>query len=172
MSDYNGDIGVRYGMANCLYQAATCQIIFCCKYNTSYLHLQPNICRGEHLTCLNTVNSEMGKWTDVLDVLTNTKKKCISPCETTSFSDVTIGSSTFPNAGGFMFIMISCAIAKKLISTCSDNRKISLESKYPDICKPIIFIKENDAFCTQGAWDHNMLNNQATFNFTEFGSIL
>ena len=36
----------------------------------------------------------------------------------------------------------------------------------------ILFIKENGALCSEGGWDHNMLNNHPTFNFTEFGSIL
>ena len=115
----------------------------------------------------------MGKWTEVLDTLTNTNKTCISACETTSFSDVTVGSTTFPNTGAFMFTEISCIIAKKLVDTCSDLRMKSLEKSYPGICEQIFWIKENEAFCTDGTWNHLMLENTyLSFNFTKFGSVL
>ena len=78
MKDLNSEIGVWYGMAKCLFQAATDQIIDRCDCNAADLHLHPNICRREKLTCVNMVSSEMGKWTKVLETLTNTTKTCIA----------------------------------------------------------------------------------------------
>ena len=133
MVDVNMDIGGRYEMTNCLFQATSDQIRERCKCNLAPYEIKPNICVGQGLACLKQVNKEVGKWNEVLDTLTNTKKTCIAACETTSFSDIIVSASTFPNPATFLYTKESCIIAKKLVYTCGDARRESLLEWYPNL---------------------------------------
>ena len=119
------------------------------------------------------MNAEVGKWNEVLDTLTNTKKTCIAACETTSFSDIIISTSKYPNLNTFIYTKESCIIGKKLIYTCEDARRVSLEEWYPGLCNQIEYLNANDGFCKDGAWDLTRLKqNNSDFNFADFSSTL
>ena len=173
MIDCNMDVGCRYEMTNCLYQATLDQVKRRCKCTAAPYTIEPNICQGEALTCMHQVNKEMGKWTEVSDMLTNSSRTCFSACDTTSYSKVIVGSSTFPNPATFIYTKESCIIARKLVSTCSDPRKESLIAWYPTLCQQIEWIKDNNAFCSNEKWDVNHLrSNLSAFNFTNFAEVL
>ena len=173
MVDVNMDIAGRYEMTNCLFQATCDQIRERCKCNLAPYEIKPNICVGKGLACLKKVNAEVGKWNEVLDTLTNTKKTCIAACETTSFSDIIISTSRYPNMNTFIYTKESCIIGKKLIYTCEDARRVSLEEWYPGLCNQIEYLNANDGFCKDGAWDLTRLKqNNSDFNFADFSSTL
>ena len=173
MIDCNIDVGVRYEMTNCLYQAGLDQVRNRCKCNAAPYTIQPDTCQGENITCMRKINKEMGKWTKVFDTLTKSTKTCIAACDTTSYSNVIVGSSTFPNPATFIYTKESCIIARKLVSTCSDARKESLIAWYPTICEQIDWVKDNNAFCTNSEWDVKLVrSNSSAFNFTDFADVL
>ena len=173
MVDFNLDVGIRYEMTNCLFQAATDKILSECECNTAHLNVSGNICRGQKLVCLNKVNAELGRLTEVWDTKTQTIRKCLSACNTTSYADVTVGSSSFPNMAAFVFTKYSCILAKKLVQTCADFRRFSLETVYPGVCKQIQWLQENNGFCVDFQWKDTIVNkNDSLFDFMDFGSFL
>ena len=173
MTDCNSDVGCRYEMTNCLYQAGLDQVRNRCKCNVAPYSIEPDMCHGENITCMKKINSEMGKWTEVFDTLSNTTKTCLAACDTTSYSNVIVGSSSYPNPSTFINSKESCIIARKLVSTCSDARRDSLLAWYPTICQQIQWIKDNNAFCTKDDWDVKLMgSNISAFNFTHFGKVL
>ena len=172
LQDINSDVGGRYEMTNCLFQATADQIRQRCKCDPAYWLIAPNMCVGPDVACLKEVNSELGKYNEVVDTLTNTTKKCIAACEATSFSDTMISTSSYPSGGSFMFTKESCILAKKLISTCEDERRVSLQEWYPNICNQIEYLKRTNSFCIDNEWRQASLKNKSDFDFTEFSSTL
>ena len=119
------------------------------------------------------VNDEVGKWNQVLDTLTGEKKTCIAACETTSFSDIIVSTTTYPNLNNFIYTKESCIIAQKLVSTCEDARRQSLVEWYPHLCDQIEYLKANNKFCEDDSWDQEFLQqNNTKFNFIEFAATL
>ena len=175
MTNVNSDVGGRYEMANCLYQAGLDQVKNRCQCDPSPYNIGSNACMGDKITCLKEIFKEMGKGTKVHDTLTNSTKTCIAACATTSYSNVIVGSSSFPNPKTFMNTKESCIIAQKLVSTCSDARRLSLVAQYPNICDYISWLQDNKAFCSEFKWNIELLanrNNTGTFNFLDFKKTL
>ena len=173
MVDVNMDIGGRYEMTNCLFQASSDQIRERCKCNLAPYEIKPNICVGEGLACLKKVNDEVGKWNEVLDTLSNTKKTCIAACETTSFSNIIVSTATYPNRNTFIYTKESCIIARKLVHTCQDARHDSLVEWYPNLCNQIEYLKTSDHFCIDDLWDLEFLKkNDTAFDFSDFSATL
>ena len=107
-------------------------------------------------------NDEVGKWNEVLDTLTNTKKTCIAASKTTSFSDIIVSTSTYPNLNTFIYTKESCIIAQKLVHTCADERRQSLLDWYPDLCNQIEYLQTNNKFCKDESWDLDFLQQNKT----------
>ena len=119
------------------------------------------------------INREMGRWTMVYDILTNSTKSCMAACHTTSYSNVMIGSSSFPNSAVLFQTKESCIIARKLLSTCRDARKSALESWYPGLCEQIEWLNKNNEFCLNNQWNIILLKSkELDFNFTKFTEYL
>ena len=67
----------------------------------------------------------------MLNTLTNQTVKCLSACTTTYYNSITASTSNFPDPRNFLNTVHSCAIAKKLVDTCKDFRRVPLEDAYP-----------------------------------------
>ena len=172
LSDVNSDVGGRYEMTNCLFQAAADQIRERCKCDPAYWLIAPNMCVGSGVACLKEVNTELGKWNEVVDTLTNTTRTCMAACEATSYSDTMVSTSSYPSMGSFMLTRESCILAKKLVSTCEDERHVSLIEWYPNICNQIDYLKKTNGLCVDNEWKQESLKNQSDFDFDEFSSTL
>ena len=134
-----------------------------------------NACQGEKLTCLRQIYKEMGKWTEVHDTLSNSTKTCIAACNTISYSNIIVGSSSFPDPETFMNTKESCIIALKLVSTCSDARRIYLSARYPNICGYLSWLNEkySNEFCSNFQWNIEVKDaKNRTFNFLDFKKLL
>ena len=66
----------------------------------------------------------------------------------------------------------SCILAKKLVSTCEDERHVSLIEWYPNICNQIDYLKKTNGLCVDNEWKQESLKNQSDFDFDEFSSTL
>ena len=173
MRECNLDVGIRYEMTNCLFQAGLDQVRKRCQCNAAPYTIEPDTCQGQNITCMRKINQEMGKWTEVIDTLTNSTKTCIAACDTTSYSNVIVGSSSYPNPATFLNSKESCIIARKLKNTCMDSRRASLSAWYPNLCTQIEWIGNNNAFCSNYVWNLDLLtSNMSSFNFTNFSETL
>ena len=172
LMDIHQDTGGRYEMTNCLFQAAADQIRERCKCDPGHYEIKSNICVGTDVACLKEVESELGKWDEVIDTLTNTTKKCMAACETAYYSDTMVSTQTYPSKESFMYTKESCVLARKLISTCEDERRLSLVEWYPNLCNQIEVLQRTNSFCRENSWSHASLNNRSDFDFSEFSSTM
>ena len=71
-------------------------------------------------------------------------KRCLAACEGQSYQ-VTASSSLFPVPNTFNLAPYFCSIVRKIEHACNDERKITLELVYPNICEDIETVMNNDA---------------------------
>ena len=172
LGDINQETGGRYEMTNCLFQAAADQIRERCKCDPGHYEIKPNICVGTDVACLKEVEGELGKWDEVIDTLSNTTQKCMAACETATYSDTMVSTASYPSQKSFMYTKESCILARKLVSTCEDERRESLVEWYPNLCNQIDILKATNSFCSDNSWNHESLNNRSDFDFNEFSSTM
>ena len=96
----------------------------------------------------------------------------MAACETATYSDTMVSTASYPSQKSFMYTKESCILARKLVSTCEDERRESLVEWYPNLCNQIDILKATNSFCSDNSWNHESLNNRSDFDFNEFSSTM
>jgi len=176
MVNCNADVGCRYEFSNCLFEAYTDKVRSECECDTVFWSMPTadDVCKGEKLNCVRNLIKQIGEFTEVLDLQTNTTRTCIAACDTTYYTEVTPSAADFPSMETFLKTWESCIVGKKLVDTCNDFRRGPLEEAYPGICNLIKWIEDNDAFCKKdNVWDTLLLQSSpGEFDYQLFRTLL
>ena len=86
--------------------------------------------------------SHSGFYTSIDDNGEN--KTCLAACESQSYQ-VTSSSSLFPVPTTFNLSPYFCSFVRKILYACEDERKITLELVYPNICQQIATVDKYKA---------------------------
>ena len=99
-----------------------------------------------------------------MNTVTNKTAKCLAACSTTYYNSITASTSNYPDPRTFMNTAHSCTLANKLVDTCKDFRRTSLEGAYPGknigkiitthpfegLCALVEWLQQNNALCIKG----------------------
>ena len=158
--------GYRYGIGNCLFEAAFENILERCKCYPGYsqglvykhnLDIKP--CSGTNLNCMNDILLRIGKYDQVND--NGKMMKCRSSCQDQS-NTIAVTTSSFPNEKTFRHRESFCMIVPRLLQKCEGFKRRPLEKSFPNICstlQPLRELNSND-YCNENRWNptHQRLN--------------
>ena len=89
-------------------------------------------------------------------------KECLSNC-VDQLMTVSQSLATYPSNYGFSKTAEFFYILKKLISSCREDRRISLEEHFPNICSTILTIDESTITCPLDFEKTNITNSVRGF---------
>ena len=154
--------GYRYGMDNCLFISAFERILEDCNCYPGYNHnlipgksmayeLKIGPCRGQNLTCMNDKLLKIGKYRYVN--ANGEKMRCRASCKDQT-NKLFVTTSSYPSPNTFRYRDEFCLILKRLLDKCNGIKKVSLEDKYPNICKVLQPLQDKDpsSYCSENQW--------------------
>ena len=121
----------RYGIYNCLMEAAMQEGYRKCSCYPGYLWPSNNSCQGESLSCfkhvlnhlghsqykiIGTTMLSLGQYRTIIDH--GEKKTCMSACVDQTF-DVSVSSNSFPNRESFDHRKFFCKVVRKVLNLFS-----------------------------------------------------
>ncbi len=159
------DVGFRYSMANCLYEAVLEAILDKCQCLPNFVNFEIKgdkvptlVCRGKYLTCarewLNNIGNDNYDGVDLTMATTNstdgTRLKCRERCEAQT-QQLMSTSSSYPNRQTFPYRQDFCLVMKKVIKVCQDaQRSLAFAARYSALisCTELLNANEN-GMCTE-----------------------
>ncbi len=129
-------------MSNCLFEATLQKIEEECNCTPKYfvdIVDGYEACEGKLKQCMNLFMAEMGDQRDVLD--RGELKPCLAACVDQQYKFL-VTHATYPNEDAFEGTANFCFLAKKMLWSCTIEKRRSLDLKYPKLC-PLVVSEEN-----------------------------
>ena len=121
-------------MSNCMFEATLQRIEIECNCVPRYFsELVPEIevCKGPRASCMKKLLDLMGDYRTVFD--NGTEKVCLANCIDQKY-DVRVTSAAYANILAFVQSPEFCLVYEKLLKSCQNEKRFTLEERYSDIC--------------------------------------
>lgn len=124
-------------MTNCLFEATLQKIEFdcgCTPKNFIEVVSGYKACTGEQKECMNNLMEQIGDVKSIDD--DGEQKECLAVCQDQKHS-ILVTQAGYPNRQSFSQRLEYCVLIRKLIHSCLDARRFSLNIRHPDLCNTI-----------------------------------
>ena len=131
-------------MSNCLFEASLQMIEKQCKCVPRYFADEApeiEVCQGLGISCMKDLLDVMGDNRTVFD--NGMEMVCLANCIDQKY-DVKVTSATYPNKHTFIHSSEFCLVHDKLVKSCQNEKRITLEEIYPNLCNLLA-----DSNCTK-----------------------
>ena len=131
-------------MSNCLFEASLQMIEKQCKCVPRYFADEApeiEVCQGLGISCMNDLLNVMGDNRTVFD--NGMEMVCLANCIDQKY-DAKVTSATYPNRRAFIQSSEFCLVHDKLVKSCQNEKRITLEEIYPNLCNLLA-----DSNCTK-----------------------
>ena len=131
-------------MSNCLFEATLQRIEKQCECVPRYFADEApeiEVCQGLGISCMNDLLDVMGDNRTVYD--NGMEMVCLANCIDQKY-DVKVTAATYPNKQAFIQSSEFCLVHDKLVKSCQNEKRFTLEEVYPNMCNLLA-----DSNCTK-----------------------